>query len=145
MVLVQLISLCMHECMQASTVSRMHSHRTDQLSRKCWMGHLRQGLVKMQGRIFIDRSPQCFPYVLDFLGGPHVELPTDDKELRMLWHEADFYGLEGLKHMIPLLLLDPGLQPSFDFKSYGTSVVEGHKEVVAALDNLFSKLPREPS
>lgn len=83
--------------------------------------------------------------MLDFLRGVQLELPTSKRELRGLWREADFYGLDGLKHLIPLDAFEPDLQPNFDFESYGSRVLEGHKEVVAALDNLFSKLPKNSS
>lgn len=79
--------------------------------------------------------------MLDFLRGAHLQLPSCEKELHRLWHEADFYGLEGLKDLIPALERRPR---SFDFQSYGMDLLEGQEEVVAALDNLLLKLPNHP-
>jgi BTB/POZ domain len=93
----------------------------------------------VQGRYFIDRSPDCFGYVLEFLRGHEVELPSDPRELRLLWKEADFYGLEGLKELIPKQPKLP--QPEFDFLG---RLLEGQEELVMALDNVLSSIPPLP-
>jgi BTB/POZ domain len=97
----------------------------------------------VQGRFFIDRSPDYFGYVLDFLRGHEVELPSDPRELRLLWNEADFYGLEGLKELIPR---QPNLplklpQPAFNFFGH---LLKGEEKLVMALDNVLSSIPPFP-
>lgn len=60
-----------------------------------------------QGCYFIDRSPKLFHYVLDYLRGHELDLPETQRELLMIWHEAVYYQLDGLK----LLLERHGLVP----------------------------------
>lgn len=48
---------------------------------------------------FVDRDPIHFRYILNFMRGSNV-LPTDPLTLRELQIEADFYCLEGLKHLL---------------------------------------------
>jgi len=50
--------------------------------------------------IFIDRSPKCFGYVLDFLRSGHCSLPDVLSDLRELWHEADYYSLTALRLLV---------------------------------------------
>ena len=53
-----------------------------------------------QGRIFIDRDPQHFGLILNFLRDGTCVLPTDMDVRRQILQEADFYQLESLRAFI---------------------------------------------
>lgn len=93
--------------------------------------------VLSQGCYFIDRSPKCFGYVLDYLRGGDIVLPEDQSELRRIWIEAEYYQLEGLK----LLLKEHGLPPE---KVVRMGAEE--RQLIKSLDNVFSVISeKEPS
>ena len=54
----------------------------------------------VQGRIFIDRDPQHFGLILNFLRDGTCVLPTDVDARRQILQEADFYQLESLRAFI---------------------------------------------
>ena len=54
----------------------------------------------VQGRIFIDRDPQHFGMILNFLRDGTCVLPTDVDARRQILQEADFYQLESLRAFI---------------------------------------------
>ena len=54
----------------------------------------------VEGEIFIDRSPNHFPQVLNFLRDGFCVLPDDLCDLRELYREADYYSMTTLKEMI---------------------------------------------
>ncbi len=54
----------------------------------------------MQGRIFIDRDPQHFGLILNFLRDGTCVLPTDVDARRQILQEADFFQLESLRAFI---------------------------------------------
>ena len=54
----------------------------------------------VQGRIFIDRDPQHFGLILNFLRDGTCVLPTDVDARRQILQEADFYQLESLRASI---------------------------------------------
>ena len=56
--------------------------------------------VIAQGRIFIDRDPQHFGLILNFLRDGICVLPTDVDARRQILQEADFYQLESLRAFI---------------------------------------------
>lgn len=85
----------------------------------------------------IDRSPEYFSYVLDYLRGHAIELPDDVRQLRQMWGEADFYLLDGLKR----LLNRHGYMPGELFEN---SAEEG--QLAEALENVFFFIfKRQPS
>ena len=53
-----------------------------------------------QGRIFIDRDPQHFGLILNFLRDGTCVLPTGVDARRQILQEADFYQLESLRAFI---------------------------------------------
>ena len=53
-----------------------------------------------QGRIFIDRDPQHFGLILNFLRDGTCVLPTDVDARRQILQEADFFQLESLRVFI---------------------------------------------
>ena len=56
--------------------------------------------MTLQGRIFIDRDPQHFGLILNFLRDGTCVLPTDVDARRQILQEADFYQLESLRAFI---------------------------------------------
>uniref|UniRef100_A0A1I7TGS9 BTB domain-containing protein n=1 Tax=Caenorhabditis tropicalis TaxID=1561998 RepID=A0A1I7TGS9_9PELO len=48
------------------------------------------------GAIFIDRSPEHFDLILNFMRDGDVELPDSEKEIKEIQKEADFYQLPSL-------------------------------------------------
>ena len=53
-----------------------------------------------QGRIFIDRDPQHFGLILNFLRDGTCVLPMDGDVRRQILQEADFYQLDSLRAFI---------------------------------------------
>ncbi len=56
--------------------------------------------VSVQGRIFIDRDPQHFGLILNFLRDGICVLPTDVDTRRQILQEADFYQLDSLRAFV---------------------------------------------
>ena len=56
--------------------------------------------VSVQGRIFIDRDPQHFGLILNFLRDGTCVLPMDGDARRQILQEADFYQLDSLRAFI---------------------------------------------
>lgn len=89
-----------------------------------------------QGCYFIDRSPDYFSYVLKYLRRDEILLPKDQRQLRQIWNEADFYGLDGLKH----LLREHGLLPE---NLYGICAEE--RQLIDAIQLVLCRISEEPS
>ena len=54
----------------------------------------------VQGRIFIDRDPQHFGLILNFLRDGTCVLPMDGEARRQILQEADFFQLDSLRAFI---------------------------------------------
>ena len=83
----------------------------------CYLGKMNKEMSE-GGKVFIDRDPELFPYILTFLRNrvegisiasvaanvahleQHVHLPNDRSKLRDLFVEAKFFGLEDLQEDI---------------------------------------------
>ncbi|CCD64939.1 BTB domain-containing protein [Caenorhabditis elegans] len=52
--------------------------------------------IEKTGCIFIDRSPKHFELILNLMRDGDLPLPEDERELRELMAEAQFYWLDGL-------------------------------------------------
>ena len=83
----------------------------------CYLGKMNKEMSE-GGRVFIDRDPELFPYILTFLRNRveglslanaaanvanlqrHVHLPNERRKLRDLYVEAKFFGLEDLQEDI---------------------------------------------
>lgn len=77
-------------CLQSAAV-RPASHKVHVLPKwKC----------SAQGRIFIDRDPQHFGLILNFLRDGTCVLPMDGDARRQILQEADFYQLDSLRAFI---------------------------------------------
>ena len=61
--------------------------------------------AKINDAYFIDRDPDLFCYVLEFLRTGHVELPNSEGSWRRLEREADFFMLPSLQQLIRSKLL----------------------------------------
>ena len=48
------------------------------------------------GPIFIDRSPEHFNLILNYLRDEEVNLPDSEEDVREILKEADYYSLEDL-------------------------------------------------
>lgn len=54
--------------------------------------------------IFIDRDPKMFDLVLNHLRGYTIVLPYDDRDLRMLYDDSVFYGVQSLVNQLSRVL-----------------------------------------
>lgn len=54
----------------------------------------------MQGRVFIDRDPQHFGLILNFLRDGFCVLPTNVDARRQILQEADFFQLDSLRAFV---------------------------------------------
>ena len=66
--------------------------------------------AKINDAYFIDRDPDLFCYVLEFLRTGHVELPNSEGSWRRLEREADFFMLPSLQQLIRSKLLETFLE-----------------------------------
>ena len=58
-------------------------------------------------QVFIDRDGDTFKFILSFLrSGLQSSLPQDEKLLRSLWVEADFYGIDVMLSMMLQIIKD---------------------------------------
>lgn len=60
--------------------------------------------------IFIDRDPDCFGYILNFLRNcttnENFRLPKDKAVLRRILNDAEYYELDAIKDLIKLPFID---------------------------------------
>lgn len=59
-----------------------------------------QVIQYLDGAIFVDRSPECFGLVLNWLRGCKVCLRPGSREANLLLEEAEYYGLPALSKLL---------------------------------------------
>ena len=73
------------------------------------------------GAYFIDRDPDLFAYILEYLRDGAVELPSSSEPLRRLEREASFFMLPGLESLVRSRLLEVCLEVKIFAKPFGCS------------------------
>src|SRR5690348_10297253 len=53
-----------------------------------------------KGRVFIDRDGAWFKLILEYLRDGQFYIPEDEKEVKKLQREVDYYQLDGMTHAI---------------------------------------------
>ncbi len=60
--------------------------------------------------IFIDRDPDCFGYILNFLRhcntNENFQLPKDKTILRKILNDAEYYEVDAIKYLLKLPFID---------------------------------------
>jgi hypothetical protein len=79
-----------------------------------------------QGRVFIDRNPSYFNYILDYLRDGMIQFGLSEKELNGVLQEATFYSLTGLRDLImKQLVLNKPPQLLWGYAKYRVASYDG--------------------